>query len=482
MPLPDGRTVPEPVEVASLPFSWLVGVSRGAATAAAAAATAASKEWSAAAAPLVSAVGYYDAQGADGAPAEVQVVAPAAGGTIAVITARVHRADSRSRYVFRNTRSVALPMGQAGVPDPPQEARSGAGKGAKVVGLAAVATEGVCHPNLPLLARLEGGCAVEVHSWVNGGSHLQCIPCKPRGGGGRGQPGHTAGAEPGHADKGAVIMSRSDSGCGDSSDGSGGANGRVAPVLGELAQKVRSGDELSFVPYALPSVTLACCSADENAGGDSSPDASGSSGRIEHAMWMSDWVGAEALPPALAVIDGDKRLHVFELDDGASSYGETLDANGGSTGDGLSSLVGMLGKRTPTKSSTGSLASLSNASRDLHMKDLVGQDGKERSPSPQERTSRRARVDFGGPSFRDDRPPVEKTVVLPLDSKYGLGLTLAFERSRVRRYSGGAWRIVVELWSCSPGFSVVGCVILVVGDLETLTHGHGCLVVAHVPV
>ncbi|CAN0128554.1 unnamed protein product, partial [Ectocarpus sp. 12 AP-2014] len=96
-------------------------------------------------------------------------------------------------------------------------------------------------------------------------------------------------------------------------------------------------------------------STDESTGGgDSSPDACGGRGgaAIEHAMWMSDWVGAEALPPALAVIDGEKRLHVFELDDGASSSGETLDANGGgggggggSAGDGLSSLAGMLGKR-----------------------------------------------------------------------------------------------------------------------------------------
>ncbi|CAN0141615.1 unnamed protein product, partial [Ectocarpus sp. 13 AM-2016] len=117
-----------------------------------------------------------------------------------------------------------------------------------------------------------------------------------------------AGAEPGNADRRVVIVSRSDSGCCDSSDGSSDAKGRFAPVLGELAQKVRSGDELSFVPYALPTVTLACRSTDEStSGGDSSPDACGGGGgaAIEHAMWMSDWVGAEALPPALAVIDGE---------------------------------------------------------------------------------------------------------------------------------------------------------------------------------
>eukprot|EP00752_Nemacystus_decipiens_P003935 g3603.t1 len=481
MPLPDGRTVPEPVEVASLPFSWLVGLSGGAATAAAAAAAAASKSSLSRGIAQISAVGYYDAQGADGAPTEVQVVARAAGDAIAVITARVHRATARSRYVFRNTRSVVLPLAQAGGGTgvgrlPTRSGRAGgaaaAAQSRSKKGAEAGLSEGVCHPNLPLLARLDrgggdasraGGWAVEVHSWVNGGSHLQCIPCKPRGRG-KGQLGHTAGAEPGSSgdeDGGArgLAVSPVSSGGFDSSDSDAKGRDRVAPVFGELAQKVRSGDELSFIPYALPSLTLACGSSRrERSGGDAGPGAdsacsSGAGaayggqarGHIRLAMWMSDWIGAEALPPALAVMDDKSRLHVFELDDGASSAVEALpeddDGSGGGGGDTFPAKSGdrldpngLAGKRmTPSKLSSGSLASLSNNSRHLHMKDMIDQDSKEgeRASSPA-RTSRRARTEFGGqPSFGEDRPPVEKTVVLPLDSKYGLGLTLAFEGNRV---------------------------------------------------
>lgn len=471
MPLPDGRTVPEPVEVASLPFSWLGGLSGGAATVAAAAA------------PQISAVGYYDAQGADGAPTEVQVVARAAGDTIAVITARVHRANARSRYVFRNTRSVVLPLGQAaGTAPGPVPTRgggrvSGAARKSKRAAKGSL-PEGVCHPNLPLLARLErsegdatgagGGWAVEVHSWVNGGSHLQCIPCKPRGSG-KGQLGHTAGAEPGgSADeagrRGVAVSPRSSAFDSSDSDDVNGKD-RVAPVFGELAQKVRSGDELSFIPYALPSLTLTCRSRCESTGGDASPGVAAvcycgagaacggqARGQIKLAMWMLDWIGAEALPPALAVIDGKSRLHVFELDDGTSTAPSAADSGGGGgtlsaeSGDRFNP-SGLVGKRmTTAKSSSGSLVSLSNNSGHLHMKGMVDvdveQDMKEgnRASSP-ERASRRARAEFGGPSSSsgEDRPPVEKTVVLPLDSKYGLGLTLAFEGNRVRGWDGMGW-------------------------------------------
>ena len=482
MPLPDGRTIPEPVEVASLPFSWLVGLSGGAATAAAAAA-AASRSSSAHGVPQISAVGYYDAQGADGAPTEVQVVARAAGDTIAVITARVHRATARSRYVFRNTRSVVLPLGQAGGGTAPGRLPTRSGRVSGAAGAAGAAQskskkgakaslpEGVCHPNLPLLARLDrgegeasgaGGWAVEVHSWVNGGSHLQCIPCKPRGSG-KGQLGHTAGAEPASSGdeggaRGLVVSPGSSGGFDDSSDSDAKGRDKVAPVFGELAQKVRSGDELSFIPYALPSLTLTCRSRQERSSGDASPGVDAvcycgagaacggqARGRIRLALWMSDWIGAEALPPALAVMDDKSRLHVFELDDGASSTEPpSSDDGGGGGGDTFSAKGGdrldpnalTVGKRmTSSKSSSGSLASLSNNSRHLHMKDMIDQDSKEggeRASSPA-RMSRRARAEFGGPpSLGEDRPPVEKTVVLPLDSKYGLGLTLAFEGNRVR--------------------------------------------------
>lgn len=167
---------------------------------------------------------------------------------------------------------------------------------------------------------------------------------------------------------------------------------------------------------------------------------------MKHALWLADWVGAEALPPALAVIDADSRLHVFELDDGASSS-ESPPADGasaggagpasfsfgaGSGGGGAGGGRGLSGRVGSTMSSTGSMVSLSHSERHLHLKgymeDSKGEDG---SSSP-EMMSRRARAEFGGAALRLDKAPLEKTVVLPLDSKYGLGLTLAFEDSRVR--------------------------------------------------
>lgn len=436
MPLPDGRTVPEPVEVASLPFSWLVGLSAAGAALIPSAVV-----------PQVSAVGYYDAQSADGAPTELQVVARAAGGTVAVITARVHRATTRSRFVFRNTRSVVLPLGQTA----PEAGRGGTNGAANSRRNSAEALEGdrsstglggveaVPHPNLPLIARLGrsiggvkgsgGGSAVEVHSWVNGGSHLQCIPCKPRGRQ-KGQLGHTAGAEPGTKGddpvRGTVLMS-SESFSSDSSSGGQGDNrkDRVAPVFSDLAQKVRSGDELSFVPYALPSLTLGTVCKGEG------------EGDIKNAMWLADWIGAEALPPALAVIDAKSRLHVFELDDGSSSEKPSA-ADGNGTGaanapppaSGNAKADGMVASRTSFMSSTGSLVSLTNSERSLHLKGLMEDTKEPGSNNSPERTSRRARDEVTG--SRAGGPPQEKTVVLPLDSKYGLGLTLAFEGHRVR--------------------------------------------------
>ena len=498
MPLPDGRTFPEPVEVASLPFSWSVGLS------APPGGTVGGRKSSA---PQVSAVGYYDAQSADGAPTELQVVARAAGGTIAVMTARVHRANARGRFVFRNTRSVVLPLGQSSsAGSAPGISNREAGSSRKPGGRDNAPSEdglppgghwdveGIPHPNLPLIARLsvKGGWAVEVDSWVNGGSHLQCIPCKPRDGESS-QLGHTAGGEPerangapGSSSMGSDSSSDSSSGSSGDSGGSGGKGGsgdargkdRVAPVFGELAQKVRSGDELSFVPYSLPSLTLGCSESlgkegDAKAGAQGKTGASGYSGAVDrrpaggaagavagstsngagqggmkHALWLADWVGAEALPPALAVIDADSRLHVFELDDGASSS-ESPPADGAGAGaagpagfsPGAGSGVGSgwgqarpegrSGRPGSTKS-TGSMMSLSHSDRHLHLKgfmeDSKGADG---SSSP-EMMSRRARAEFGGAALRLDRAPLEKTVVLPLDSKYGLGLTLAFEDSRVR--------------------------------------------------
>lgn len=464
MPLPDGRTIPEPVEVASLPFSWLVGLSTGA-----------SATPITAVVQQVSAVGYYDAQSADGAPTELQVVARAAGGTIAVMTARVHRADVKSRYVLRNTRSVVLPLGQPArglIMDASvngSSKRAGADVSSKAAGFGHA--EGIAHPNLPLVIRLgrskSGGessvsdtWAVEVHSWVNGGSHLQCIPCKPRGSE-RGQPGHTAGAEPGNSvDSNNTFIVGQDSF--NSSDGSG-LDGkakvkkdRVAPVFSELAQKVRSGDELSFVPYALPSLTLQCHSlpgktrkvkptVDESdnvvcyCGAGASCNGQGQGqGDIKHAMWLADWIGTEALPPTLAVIDVHSRLHVFELDDGTSS--EELPAAGDSSagvivpdGSPRREERKSLRKRTSALSPTVPLTSLSH-SRHTFITGLMEEETKEldRSSSPG-RMSRRARREFGGPDPDVDEAPIEKTVVLPLDSKYGLGLTLSFDDNRVRR-------------------------------------------------
>lgn len=495
MPLPDGRTIPEPVEVASLPFSWLVGLSAAASRAESTAAA------SGPVPPQVSAVGYYDAQGADGAPTELQIVARAAGSTIAVITARVHRATARSRFVFRNTRSVVLPLGQAapGFVESRGVALAeglwkGAAKQANVDQPTAagggVDAEGIPHPNLPLIAKLGrqrsgieagggGGWAVEVHSWVNGGSHLQCIPCKPRGVE-NGQAGHTAGAEPAHTDKGgganAVFVS-SGSVSSDRSSPAGDAKSKhtVAPIFSELARKVRSGDELSFVPYALPSLTLGCQSGQGAHGeaknglgrpgggggvcycGAGVPCRGGCLGDIRHAVWLADWIGAEALPPALAVIDASSCLHVFELDDGASTE-ELAGAGGdgpGSSGPPSAGSVdifcadGWLGKRSSTRSSTSSLVSLLNSDRHLQLKGFVG-DGKVPEPnSSPERMSRRARGEYGGASYREDESPVEKTVVLPLDAKYGLGLTLAFEGNRVRDWSRGVGDVGGRFqWGC----------------------------------
>lgn len=451
MPLPDGRIVPDPVEVASLPFSWLVGLS----------ATEVDRPALSAALPQVSAVGYYDTHSVDGAPTELQVAARAAGGTIAVITARVHRSDPNSRFVFRNTRSVVLPIGQdvaQGLFTPRRH-----GGDAKVV----------VHPNLPLVARLGGKCqrgvrgdawAVEVHSWVNGGSHLQCIPCKPRGKE-NGQPGHTAGAEPEGAvdggdssDGGCLIVSPASS----STIGSpvitsvdaaapSGVDGEikdvVAPVFSELAQKVRSGDELSFVPYALPSLTLGSSSGqgEEGTFGNAQAPPPGSSNEevIKHAMWLADWIGTEALPPALAVVDSKSRLHVFELDDGASSEGRDVAmsvdaayAGPSSSGD-LQHLrdewQGKWGSSSGRKSlmgESGSVMSLTNSNRSLQFKGMMMEDSKER-------TSMRATGELRGVSVDEGVLPTEKTVVLPLDNKYGLGLTLAFENNQVSDRGGG---------------------------------------------
>lgn len=451
MPLPDGRIVPDPVEVASLPFSWLVGLS----------ATEVDRSALSAALPQVSAVGYYDTHSVDGAPTELQVVARAAGGTIAVITARVHRSDPNSRFVFRNTRSVVLPIGHnlaQGLVTPRRH-----GGDAKVV----------IHPNLPLVARLggksqrgvkDGAWAVEVHSWVNGGSHLQCIPCKPRGKE-NGQPGHTAGAEPERASDGGdsgdgdcLIMSPASSSTIGSptttalnAATSGGVGGDikdvVAPVFSELAQKVRSGDELSFVPYALPSLTLGSSSrqgegyVDGGTGKFSNAETPlpGSSNEedIKHAMWLADWIGTEALPPALAVVDSESRLHVFELDDGASSEGpdaamsvDAAYAGPSSSGDPQNlrdEWQGKWGSTSGRKSlmgESGSVMSLTNSHRSLQLKGMMTEDSKER-------TSMRAVGEIRGVSVDEGVLPTEKTVVLPLDNKYGLGLTLAFENNQV---------------------------------------------------
>lgn len=468
MPLPDGRTTPGLLEVASLTFRWLAG-----------SATQAPSSGNPRVLPRVSAVGYYDTQGAGGAPTELQAVARAAGGTLAVITARLHRESARGKFTFRNTRSVVLPLGLTGRPRfsqvGGQAGTNGAAGAKKAVAAAGEAgwedADGVPHANLPLIARVRrsgagaagsggGGWKVEVHSWVNGGSHLQCIPCKPRGHG-RGEPGHTAGAEPGHADE-------EDGGGGKlgdswlSSDSTGNNSvglGSVAPLFGELASKVKSGDELSFVPYALPEVTVGCSSCgarssrgrsdvrvDEDAESMSMGDGAcqcedggecnGGGGRIAHAMWLADWVGAEALPPALAVIDGNSRLHVFELDDGAVA--EEAPEDRFEVADGMPA-IGLARRHFLGGGAAGSMmGTLSHSMKNLSLKGIGGtrlEDYRERSG---DRPSRRAQADASQRLVLDDGlPPREKTVVLPLDAKYGLGLTLAFQDNQVKNIQNG---------------------------------------------
>ena len=485
MPLPDGRTTPELVQVASLPFSWLVGLPATRKTEPAAASNAL---------PQVSAIGYYDAQAADGAPTELQIAARAAGGTIAIITARVHRSDPNGRFLLRNTRSVVLPLGQGA---------AGGGPGHGQVGVLA-------HPNLPLVARLGArrnrdaagerrgrGWAVEVYSWVNGGSHLQCIPCKPRGKE-NGQPGHTAGAEPGDAgeytrnDGRALAVSPGSSSTNvsvataASTAGGGNSNDLVAPIFSELAHKVRSGDELSFVPYALPSLTLGCrsCRGEGAVGGNGAgegrgvcscgaetpPSASTGAEDISHAMWLADWIGAEALPPALAVVDSKSRLHVFELDDGASSEGSPDPVTGAflaGSAEAESShedpqrlrAEWQQGRWDSSWKRGGSAVSLSNSNRSLHLKGMV-EDSQESDRSSREQMGRRARGEKlgGAPPGEEDTIPTEKTVVLPLDNKYGLGLTLAFENLRVSVF----WVSGVADSRCRglDLFSVVECILV----------------------
>lgn len=451
MPLPDGRTTPGLLEVASLTFRWLAGL-----------ATQAPSPGSPRILPHVSAVGYYDAQGAGGAPTELQAVARAAGGTLAVITARLHHESARSKFTFRNTRSVVLPLGLTGGPRGSQVGNQATTE--RPVGPKNVATvgeagcedgDGVPHPNLPLIARVRrnarGGWKVEVHSWVNGGSYLQCIPCKPQGHG-CGEPGHTAGAEPGHVaeEDGGKL---GDTWLSSDSTGSSVGLGGVAPLFGELASKVKSGDELSFVPYALPGVTVGCWScgarstrgrrdvridedADSLSPGDGvcqcqdGGDCNGSGGRIAHAMWLADWVGAEGLPPALSVIDGNSRLHVFELDDGAVTEEAPRDSFDAADGMPVAGSTRKYHLRGGAGGST--MGSLSHSVKKLSLKGVRGtplEDCRDRSD---EWTSRRAQADASQRLVVDDGlPPREKTVVLPLDAKYGLGLTLAFQDNQV---------------------------------------------------
>lgn len=476
MPLPDGRTTPGLVEVAALPFKWLVDSASASSTSSALPAS----RRAPLILPRVSAVGYYDAQGASGAPTELQAVARAAEGTLSVVTARVHHDRSKGKFVFRNTRSVVLPLGEMGLTAGSEYANAAVGK------RGVEAMESIPHPNLPLIARLTrsdigaggraGSLKVEVHSWVNGGSHLQCIPCKPREPGG-GQPGHTAGAEPGQAGEESGeggCNNRSDSWVSSETLSNGGGRerqGSVAPLFSELAQKVKSGDELSFVPYALPSLTLGCCSLSQGNPGDIELDKhmeytrGGSSvmdgdvcpcsrgeectheggARIMHAMWLADWIGAESLSPALTVIDTSSRLHVFELDDGSATVEESacdrFDVSGGTPlgGFGHSKATdGSFMRRSWAQGglgSTSSTASLSSLSHSMHHLHLLGGDGHEvvREASL-ERPSRRAVAEASGRMFvQEGLVPREKTVVLPLDSKYGLGLTLAFQDEQVLR-------------------------------------------------
>lgn len=472
MPLPDGRTTPGLLEVASLTFKWLAGSG----TQAPSPGTDCQRVL-----PRISAVGYYDAQGAGGAPTELQAVARAADGALAVITARLHHENAKGKFTFRNTRSVVLPLGLGlGFPARPKRIEAGtrpSGVSSRKRGEEAARAptvwgdeDGVPHPNLPLLARIRrvggggdaggGGWKVEVHSWVNGGSHLQCIPCKPRGNG-RGEPGHTAGAELMHTDG-----EDANAGCGTLADswltGESKVNGAglesVAPLFGELAAKVRSGDELSFVPYALPGVTVGCSSSgtqssrgrsdvrlDESA--DGSGDCGGGGGRIAHAMWLADWVGAEALPPALAIVDGDSRLHVFELDDGAiadEAEEDRFDVNDGMPAADPAKRRSIGG--LPARSSVGSLTGpLSHSVKNLGLKGVGGtplEDYRERFSN--DRPSRRAQTEVSQRLVLDEGlPPREKTVVLPLDAKYGLGLTLAFQDNQVGSWSSAAASVCV---------------------------------------
>lgn len=468
MPMFDGRTTPGLVEVASLRLKWLA--TSGPSTVPGQGSRISQR---------VSAVGYYDALGSGGAPTELQAIARAAGGNLAIITARVHQDSSTSKFGFRNTRSVILPLGPHGAEanglraEPARQKKgprwAAASKAVAVMDKAAACEpqppgremlSGVPHPNLPLVARLRrdgedqgggDGWQLEVYSWVNGGSHLQCIPRKPQGAG-AGQAGHTADVETEQG--GGKDEQRDDAERAGEGREKGGAG--MAPLFNELAQKVKSGDEPSFVPYILPSLVLRGPASQGVGEGAGSTGRTGAGERIAHAMWLADWIGAEALPPALAVVDSDSCLHVFELDDGAAaaeSADDFFDVAAGlppTAKNRTGSDRSLPARRSWSHGTTGTPSTAPTMPLSHSVQNLRGPvDGQQSSlPSSPERPSRRARPDVSERLVVEEPDsPQEKTVILPLDMKYGLGLTLAFHDDRV---SGGALRVAIP-FSAIPG-------------------------------
>ncbi|CAM9541789.1 unnamed protein product, partial [Choristocarpus tenellus] len=109
-PLPDGWSKPQPVEVASLALPSLAAHTEGVnIDSVVASQLGLSIESGSPVARAVSAVGYYHSDGR-GAPSEVQAVACSGNGQVTVVTARVQRDRVRAKYIFRNVRSVALPL------------------------------------------------------------------------------------------------------------------------------------------------------------------------------------------------------------------------------------------------------------------------------------------------------------------------------------------------------------------------------------
>ncbi|CAN0164681.1 unnamed protein product, partial [Discosporangium mesarthrocarpum] len=459
-PLPDGWSSPHPVEVASLTMPTLASSSAPGAPLAAVGLGA------------VSSVGYYHSDGR-GAPSEIQAVMCSSDGHITVVTARVQRDNVRAKFVFRNVRAVALPLirgppasravigGSVAPPDGSMGGGEGGKRGPGADGGVGVGGGVVPHPNLPLIAEVSpqgNGRRILVHSWVNGGSHLQCIPCRPRGPW-DGYQGHAVGsgpeARPGTgawagtgAGAGAIkgkAKAEAERGQGDGRGAAGGRKDRVARLFSDLEQKVKSGGELSFVPYALPALdlddaaTLTLPTTRLSGGppgqGKDKPQSATlglvlapgpredmGQRRVTHAMWVADWLGVEGLAPMLAVVE-----------EGGSVAGdaEPVGSEGIGRGQGPREALAAVVKTTLT--STLRLFELDDGQQQQQQQQPVALRGRAARPGAGSgaRAGVRAAGAKAGAGVRTGTQAWEKMVRLPLDAKYGLGLTLEFEEGKV---------------------------------------------------